>query len=145
MTRLTTRCPGASRSVKRVSADHDQLAAAEMAFRGGSRTNLRSHKRTFNEVTLYPRLLAVLTVVTLALSPQPGASQQPSGFDPSRFDWTDPYNWDRSMTPSGIQMWTLRDQAARAYWRRAMRTGQYCNYSYTAGTRVVSLHIPKIS
>jgi len=51
MTRLTTRCPGASKSVKRVSADHDQLAAAEMAFRGGSRTNLRSHKRTFNEVT----------------------------------------------------------------------------------------------
>lgn len=94
---------------------------------------------------MYPRLLAVLTVVTLALSPQPGASQQPSGFDPSRFDWTDPYNWDRSMTPSGIQIWTLRDQAARAYWRRAMRTGQYCNYSYTAGTRVVSLHIPKIS
>jgi hypothetical protein len=69
---------------------------------------------------MYPRLLAVLTVVTLALSPQPGASQQPSGFDPSRFDWTDPYNWDRSMTRSGIQMWTLRDQAARAYWRRAM-------------------------
>ena len=60
-----------------------------------------------------PRLLAVLTVVTLALSPQPGASQQPSGFDPYRFDWTDPYNWDRSMTPSGIQIWTLRDQAAR--------------------------------
>ena len=92
-----------------------------------------------------PRLLVMVTAAILALSAQPGLSQQSSGFDASRFDWTDPQNWERVMNPSGTQTWTLHDQAARAYLRHAVQTGQYCNYSYRAGGRYVSLRIPKIS
>src|SRR5262245_41666016 len=94
---------------------------------------------------MYPRLLVVVAVAVLALSTQPGLAQQPSGFDASRFDWTDPQNWERVMNPSVTQTWRLSDQAARAYLRRAVQTGQYCNYSYRAGGRYVSLRIPKIS
>ena len=94
---------------------------------------------------MHLKLLVMFTVATLALGTQPGLSQQPSGFDASRFDWTDPQNWDRVMNPSGTQTWRLRDEAARAYLRQAIQTGQYCNYSYRAGGRYVSFRIPKIS
>src|SRR5262249_18343171 len=80
-----------------------------------------ANRRAFREATMHFRLLTVLTVTTLALSTQPVLSQQPSGFDASRFDWTDPQNWERVMNPSGTQTWTLHDQAARAYLRHAVR------------------------
>src|SRR5215470_8292740 len=104
-----------------------------------------NNDRTFKEGTMYPSLLVMFAVAILALSTQSALSQQPLGFDASRFDWTDPQNWDRVMNPSGTQTWRLRDEAARAYLRQAIQTGQYCNYSYRAASRYISLRIPKIS
>jgi hypothetical protein len=89
------------------------------------------------------RSVALVLTFTL-LAPLPARAQQPT-FNPATFDWTDPANWSTRIDPSGVQKWTLRDPAARAYHNQAVQTGQFCVASFRRGSRNVNLMIPKIS